>query len=68
MFFLLIKSEYFDNYRGVVYTVGGEVSCCLKIVGSYNCLVSLQCGMVREVVPLLLTDIYLFDSESDVMC
>ena len=29
--------ESFDSYRGVVYIVGGEVSCSLKIVGSYSC-------------------------------
>ncbi len=44
------------------------MSCCLKIAGSYSCRVGLICGMVREVVPFVLTDIYLFDSESDVMC
>jgi hypothetical protein len=32
--FLLINIESFDSYRGVVYIMGGEVSCCLKIVGS----------------------------------
>ncbi len=68
MFFLLLNSEYYDCYRGVVYIVGGEVSRCLKIVGSYSCRVRLLCGMVREVVPFVLTDIDLFDSESDVMC
>ena len=41
MFFLLMNSESVDSYRGVGYIVGGEVSCCLKIVGSYSCRVSL---------------------------
>ena len=59
---------FFDSYEGVLYMVGGGMSLCLKIVGSYSCRVDLYCGMVREVVPLVLTDIYLFDSESDVMC
>jgi hypothetical protein len=54
--------------EGVVYMVGGGMSLCLKIVGSYSCHVDLYCGMVREVVPLVLTGIYLFDSEFDVMC
>jgi hypothetical protein len=59
---------FLGNYEGVVYMVGGGMSLCLKIVGSYSCRVDLYRGMVREVVPLVLTDIYLFDSEYDVMC
>jgi len=63
----LMSVEFFYSYGGVVYAVGGGMSCCLKIVGSYNCRVDLYCGIVREVVPLVLTEMYLFDSESDVM-
>ncbi len=41
MLFLLMNSESFDSYRDVVYMAGGEVSCCLKIVGSYSSRASL---------------------------
>jgi hypothetical protein len=61
-------SELFFSYGGVVYIVGGGVSCCLKVVCCYNCCVGLYCDMVREVLPIVLSEIYLFDSESDVMC
>ena len=36
MLFLLMSTESFDSYEGDVYIVGGEVSCCLKMVGSYS--------------------------------
>ena len=61
-------SGSFDSYGGVVYTVGGEVLCCLKVVGSYSFCLGFYCDMVRNVVPIVLSEIYLFDSESVVMC
>jgi hypothetical protein len=64
----LMGSEPFDRYGGVVYMVGGGVSCCLKLVGSHSCCVGFYCGMVRKAVPIALMDIYLLDSESNEMC
>ena len=67
-FFLLMSKKSVDNYGGVVYIVGGEVSCCLKVVGSYSFCLGFYRDMVRKVVPIVLSEIYLFDSESDVIC
>jgi hypothetical protein len=62
-----MRSESFDSHGVVVYIVGGEVSCCLKVVGS-NFFVWVFTSTVRKVVPIVLSEIYLFDSESGVMC
>jgi hypothetical protein len=63
-----MNSKSFDSNGGVVYIAGGEVSCCLKVVGSYCFCLGFYCDMVRKVVLIVLSEIYLFHSEYVVMC
>ncbi len=48
--------------------LGGEVSCCMNVVGFYIWRVGFRCNMVRGLVPIVPMGVCVFEFEPNMEC